>query len=115
MSAATYDFSVEKGVDFSLSLILQRANGDYVDLSDTGTCVKSDIVEFYGLDPITGFLMTETLPSGVTMSLNEQGTSILPFGECYYDVVLNVSGASERLMMGTITTSEFATSDLTCL
>lgn len=114
MSAAIYDFNIEKGVDFSLSLILQRSNGNYVDLSDTGVCVKAEIVEFYGLDPITGFTISENLPSGVLMTLPEAGTRILPFEECYYDVILNTSGASERLMQGTITTSEQATLNISC-
>jgi hypothetical protein len=114
MAAALYSFSIEKGVDFSISLVLQRANGDYVDLTDTGVCVHSDIVEFYGLPPITGFTIEEILPSGVKLSLSEEGTQILPFDKCYYDVVLNTNGASERLIMGEISTSEAATTNISC-
>lgn len=114
MSAAIYDFSIEKGVDFSMSLILQRSNGSYVDLSDTGVCVKAEIVEFYELPPITGFTISENLPSGVLMTLSEEGTRLLPYGECFYDVILNTSGASERLMGGKITTSEQATLNISC-
>lgn len=114
MSAVNYDLFIEKGVDYSLSLVLQRSNGNYVDLTDTGVCVRADIVEFYGLDPITGFSISENLPSGVLMSLNEEATRILPFGECYYDVVLNTNGASERLMYGKIITSEQATLNILC-
>jgi len=114
MSAAIYNFSIEKGVDFSLSLVLQRSDGSYIDLSDTGVCVKSEIVEFYGLDPITGFTITENLPSGVRLSLSKEGTDVLPFGECYYDTILNVTGVTERLLMGTISTSEKATLNTSC-
>ena len=114
MAAAQYSFSIEKGVDFSLSLVLQRANGTYVDLTNTGVCVTAEIAEFYGIPPLTGFTITEILPSGVTLSLTEAETSILPFGECYYDVVLNTSGATERLIQGTITTSENATQNISC-
>ena len=114
MSAAIYNLNIEKGVDFSLSLILQRSNGDYIDLSDSGICVKADIVDFYELPPITGFTISENLPSGVLMTLSEEGTRILPFDGCYYDVVLNVSGASERLVQGFIETSEQATLNISC-
>ena len=114
MSAATYDFVVEKGVDFSLSLVLRKANGDYVDLTDTGVCVKAEIVEFYELDPITGFTIQEILPSGVLLTLTEEGTLSLPFGECFYDVVLNDNGITERLLEGTISTSERATKNISC-
>ncbi len=115
MSAATYDFTIEKGVDFSLNIVLQNSSGDYVDLTDTGVCVKSSIVEFYGLDPIVNFTIEENLPSGVRLSLTEAQTLLLPFGECYYDVVLNNNGASERLLQGTISTSEQATLNISCL
>lgn len=114
MAAVTYNFPIERGVDFSISLVLQRANGDYVDLSDTGVCIKADIVEFYDCPPLTGFTITEILPSGVRLSLNEEGTSILPFDKCYYDVVLNTNGVTERLMMGEIPTSPFATNNTSC-
>jgi hypothetical protein len=114
MAAALYNFSIEKNIDFSMSLVLQRANGDYVDVSSTGVCVKADIVEFYGLDPITGFTITENNPSGVFLTLNQAGTRILPYNGCYYDVVLNVSGVAERLMYGFITTSEYATLNNSC-
>lgn len=114
MSAGTYNFTIEKGVDFSLPMVLRRANGSYIDLTDSGVCVKSQIVEFYGMTPVTGFTITEVLPSGVILSLSEQGSSILPEPECYYDVVLNSSGVSERLVQGTITVSPNATIDILC-
>jgi hypothetical protein len=68
------------------SLVLQKTDGTFVDLTNSNVCVKSEIVEFYGLSPITGFSVSEVLPSGVILSLNEEGTKKLPFGECYYDV-----------------------------
>jgi hypothetical protein len=114
MAAAIYDFTIEKGVDFSLGLTLQRSNGNYVDLSDTGICVKADIVEFYGIPPITSFNIQEILPSGVFISLTEQQTLSLPHDKCYYDIVLNSTGASERLLKGTITTSDAATTNINC-
>lgn len=114
MSAGTYNFTIEKGVDFSLSMILKRADGSYVDLTNSGVCVNSQIVEFYGVPPVTGFTITEVLPSGVLLSLTEAGTSILPEPECYYDVVLNSNGASERLVQGVITVSPNATLDIVC-
>ena len=114
MAAAIYNLAIEKGVDFSISMVLQRANGAYVDLTDTGVCVKADIVEFYGLPALTGFSVTEILPSGISLSLNEAGTSILPFDKSYYDVVLNTNGATERLVMGEISCSENATSNTSC-
>jgi hypothetical protein len=114
MSAAINNLNIEKGVDFSLPLILQRSNGDYIDLSDSGVCVKADIVEFYGLPPITGFTISENLPSGVLMTLSEEGTRILPYNGCSYDIVSNVSGDSERLMQGFIETSEQATTNISC-
>ena len=114
MAAATYNFPIEKGVDFSFRIDLQRSNGTYVDLSSSGVCVKADIVEFYELPPITGFSITEVLPSGVILSLNEIGTNRLPYGKCFYDVVLNDNGATERLVQGEIDTSEAATLNLTC-
>ncbi|MDB4314598.1 hypothetical protein N9955_01065 [bacterium] len=114
MPAATYNLEIEKGVDFSISLVLRRADGSYLDLTDTGVCVKSEIVEFYGIPPITGFTLMEDLPSGIFMSLSEEGTNALPFHGCYYDVVLNESGNTERLLKGQITTSEAATQDIEC-
>lgn len=114
MAAAIYDFIIEKGVDFSLGLVLQRSNGNYVDLSDTGVCIKADIVEFYGIPAITSFNIQESLPSGVFISLTEQQTLLLPYDKCYYDIVLNVNADSERLVKGTITTSEAATTNISC-
>ena len=114
MAAANYNLNIEKGVDFSLSLVLQRSNGTFVDLSDLGTCVKGDIVEFYGIPPITSFAISENLPSGVLLQLSESQTSMLPHGECYYDIVLNTLGASERLIQGKILTSEAATTNISC-
>lgn len=114
MAAATLNLNIEKGVDFSISMSLQRENGQYVDLTDTGVCVKAEIVEFYGLDPITGFTITEILPSGVTLSLNEAGTLVLPYDKSYYDVVLNDNGATERLVKGEITSDPNATKNVSC-
>lgn len=114
MAAAQYNISVEKGVDFSISMVLQRSNGDYVDLTNTGVCIKANIVEFYGIPPVTGFTITEILPSGVTLSLSEEGTLALPFDKCYYDVILNTSGVTERLIQGEITSSETATTNVQC-
>lgn len=114
MPAALYNLNVEKGVDFSISLVLQRSDGDYVDLTPSGVCVSSDIVEFHGVPATTSFLITEVLPSGVILSLDEEQTSLLPFGECYYDVVLNTEGNTERFFEGTIFTSENATTNLAC-
>lgn len=114
MPAANYPLTIEKGVDYSISFALQRSNGEFVDLTSPSVCVTSEIVEFYGLPPITGFTITEILPSGVSLSLSEAETSMLPFGICYYDVVLNISGASERLVQGTISSSENATQNILC-
>ena len=114
MSATVYNFDIEKGVDFSGYFVLQRSNGTYVDLAGTGTCAKSEIVEFYGLAPITGFTITEVLPSGINLILNEQATNSLPFGECYYDIVVNSTGFTERITKGTITTIEAATQNISC-
>jgi hypothetical protein len=114
MAAANYNLNIEKGVNFSISMVLQRANGDYVDLSDSGVCVTAEIVEFYGLPAITGFSITENLPSGVTLSLNSTGTLALPFFNSYYDVVLNTNGIKERLVQGEIITSENATQNTSC-
>jgi hypothetical protein len=115
MPAQTLNLNIEKGVDFSASFVLQRSGGHYVDLSDTGICVKAEIVEFYGLAPITGFTIQENLPSGVTLSLNEQGSSILPFDKSYYDIVLNTSGNTERFFMGEIALSQNATINTSCM
>lgn len=114
MAAANYNLNIEKGVDFSISMVLQRSNGDYVDLTDPTVCVKADIVEFYGIPPITGFTITEILPSGVSLSLSEEGTLALPFDKSYYDVILNTDGATERLIQGEITSSETATINTSC-
>jgi hypothetical protein len=114
MAAAIYNFTIEKGVDFSISLVLQKTDGTFVDLTNSNVCVKSEIVEFYGLSPITGFSVSEVLPSGVILSLNEEGTKKLPFGECYYDVILNTNGVTERLVQGTIITSESSTENISC-
>ena len=114
MAAVNYNLAIEKGVDFSISMVLQRADGTYIDLTDTGVCIKADIVEFYGIPPITGFTITENLPSGVTLSLSEEGTLALPFDKSYYDVVINISGATERFRQGEITSSEAATINVSC-
>lgn len=114
MAAAILNLNIEKGVDFSIQMILQKESGEYIDLSNTGVCIKADIVEFYDCDPITGFTIEEILPSGVRLSLNESGTSILPYDLSYYDVVLNSNGQTERLIMGEITTSPNATKNTSC-
>lgn len=114
MAAANYNLNIEKGVDFSLSLILQRSNGNFVDLSDPTVCVKGDIVEFHGVPPVTSFYITENLSSGVLLQLSEAQTSMLPYGECYYDIILNTDGATERLIQGKILTSETATTNVSC-
>jgi hypothetical protein len=114
MAAGIYDFTIEKGVDFSIGIVLQRSNGNYVDLSDSGVCVKADIVEFYGVPPVTSFNIQEILPSGALLSLTEQQTLLLPYEKCYYDIVLNTNGESERLAKGIITTSEAATTNISC-
>ena len=114
MPAAVYDLQVEKGVDFSIGLVLQRANGDYVDLTDSGVCVKSDIVEFYGVPSITSFQIEEVLPSGVNLSLTEEQTLSLPYSFCFYDIILNTNGNTERLVQGKIYTSEASTINVDC-
>jgi len=114
MPAATYNLNIEKGVDFSIGLVLQREDGQYVDLTDTGVCVKAEIVEFYGLDPITGFFVTEIPPSGITLSLNATETLSLPYDKAYYDVVVNTSGFLERLKKGEINISQNATKNISC-
>ena len=79
MPAAIYNLSVEKGVDYSISFALQRSNGEFVIYLTLAFVLHLKIVEFYGLEPITGFTITEILPSGVSLSLTEAGTLILPF------------------------------------
>jgi hypothetical protein len=114
MAAEILNLNIEKGVDYSISMILQRSDGSYIDLSNTGICIKADIVEFYDCPPVTGFTIEEILPSGVKLSLNEQGTLALPYFTSYYDVVLNVDGATERLVMGEITPSPASTTNTSC-
>lgn len=114
MPAANYDLFVEKGVDFSLQIVLQRGNGDFIDLSSPDVCVKADIVEFHGLPPVASFNIQEIPPSGVFLSLQEEDTKKLPFGKCYYDIVLNTNGDSERLVQGIVYTSEAATTNISC-
>lgn len=114
MAAAIYNFTIEKGTDFSLPINLTRSNGDPINILDSGVCINSQIVEFYGIPPITGFSIQEVSQSGVILSLSKEATSILPFEKCYYDVVLNVSGVVERVLEGEIYTSEQATINFSC-
>lgn len=113
MAAALYDMFIEKGVDFSTGFNLLLGDGSYADFDSLDTCVKASIVEFQELPPITGFSITGA-SSGVVLSLSEDGSRILPFGECYYDVVVSVSGVSEKIRYGTITTQETATNSPFC-
>lgn len=117
MSASKYDFSIEQGTSFKLSLIYKDQNGNPINLTDwcarltwktnsnmTQVFLSSNTdysVYKFNIDPIAGKLSL-MIPANTTNAFN--------FGNCKYDLELQspddlYSGGGKyttRLLFGTI-------------
>lgn len=105
MGAATYNITVERNVDFQISMYLKDYNRNPIDL--TNQTVDSEIKQDYYFPTLTTFNIDVTTPvSGlIEMSLTAAQTAALHPGVLQYDILVkdNDDGTIQRILKGTVT------------
>lgn len=104
MSASTYNISIERNADYSVTLILKDAAGDPVDLTDA--TVDAEIKQDYYFPTMMTFTVTKTNPAAgqVALSLTGIQTALLHPGPLKYDVLVKFqNGTFQKLLKGIIT------------
>lgn len=106
ISPGTYDFTLQRRADHSLTLQFKDSNGNGIDL--TGWTVAAQAWSKDRSSKYADFSVTYTnrLTGTVEIALSDIQTSTFP-NEAYYDVLLtNSSGLKEYYLEGVIYVSE---------
>lgn len=104
MSALTYNISIERNADYSVTLILKDAGGSPIDLTDA--TVDAEIKQDYYFPSLVSFTVEKSNPAGgqVALSLNAAQTALLHPGPLKYDVFAKFqNGTFQKLMKGIVT------------
>jgi len=103
MSASTYNLSIERNTDFSITLVLKDANGTAIDV--TNAVVDAEIKQDYYFPTIQTFTVTKTSPASgqISLSLTAAQTAILHPGPLKYDVLVKYQNNTfQKIMKGTV-------------
>lgn len=96
----TYDLQITQGISFLMNITLTDINNNPIDL--TALSAVSTIKNHYGDSHYTQNLNPQviTAPSGlISLSLSSTGTTGIPIGISFYDVILEASGNSSFLAL----------------
>lgn len=104
MGAATYNITVERNVDYYISMYLKDQNRDPIDL--TNQTVDAEIKQDYYFPTLTTFNIDVTHPGSglIEMSLTAAQTAALHPGVLQYDILIkdNNDGTIQRILKGTV-------------
>ena len=103
MSASTYNISLERNADYSVTLILKDSQGVPIDVTDAYVC--GQIKQDYYFPPIEEFIIDKITPeSGVVkLRLEAAQTVRLHPGELKYDILVRYSDWTyQKLLKGTV-------------
>jgi len=105
MSAATYNISLEQGVDYSLAITLQNGSGGYLPL--TGATFMAEIAHDWTSDAFASFTVTvvNAATGSIKMSMNAATTFEIPVGTHQYGLLYTYSGVNTSILEGTVTMS----------
>jgi len=103
MPAATYNITIEQGVDWQRTVFMTTASGTAIDVA--GRTFSAQIRQFPSGTVATAF--TVTVPSAangeVLISLPAAATLAVPTAGGKYDLLQNDSGTYTRLLEGAVT------------
>lgn len=103
MSASTYNLSIERNTDFSITLVLKDGNGTPIDV--TNATIDAEIKQDYYFPIIQTFTVTKTSPASgqITLSLTAAQTAVLHPGPLKYDVLVKYQNNTfQKIMKGTV-------------
>lgn len=103
MSASTYNISIERNVDYRVSLTLKDGNGSPIDV--TTATVDAEIKQDYYFPNIVSFTVTKVNPASgiIELSLTAAQTAALHPGPLKYDVLVKyATGIFQKILKGTV-------------
>ena len=103
MSASTYNLSIERNTDFSITLVLKDGNGSVIDV--TNATIDAEIKQDYYFPTIQTSTVTKTSPASgqITLSLTAAQTAVLHPGPLKYDVLVKYQNNTfQKIMKGTV-------------
>ena len=103
MSASTYNLSIERNTDFSISLILKDAGGIAIDV--TNATIDAEIKQDYYFPTIQTFTVTKNAPASgqITLSLTAAQTAALHPGPLKYDVLVKYQNNTfQKILKGIV-------------
>lgn len=96
---------IEKGTDFEATFTILDVDGTFIDLSNNTAVAKlrkhPSSSNSYSFD-----IYINTEDSTIRISMDDETTSMLPSGRCYFDVLLTYGGSTTRPITGTAIVSE---------
>jgi hypothetical protein len=103
MSASTYNLSIERNTDFSISLVLKDAGGTAIDV--TNATIDAEIKQDYYFPTIQTFTVTKNVPASgqITLSLTAAQTAALHPGPLKYDVLVKYQNNTfQKILKGIV-------------
>jgi len=103
MSASTYNISIERNVDYRVTLTLKDGNGTAIDI--TTATIDAEIKQDYYFPTIVAFTVTKITPASgiVELSLTAAQTAALHPGPLKYDVLVKyATGIFQKILKGTV-------------
>ena len=105
MGAATYNITLERNVDYKVSMYLKDFNRNPIDL--TNQTVDAEIKQDYYFPTLETFNIDITEPASglVELSLTAAQTAALHPGTLQYDIMVkdNDHGTIQRILKGSVT------------
>jgi hypothetical protein len=100
MPATQYDILIEKRADFSLPLLLTNASGSPFNLSGVTLTGQVRRVFDNALQAVFNYSVLNSGSASVTLSLSSTQTSAIDSSPSFYDIFLDTTSGSERILYG---------------
>jgi len=121
MAAGKYNFTIEQGSTFDLTIRYKDASGSYIDLTGYGATmqlrpdVADNTTNIYltlssSLQPDgTGLNMTDAASGSIGIYISAITSSMLDFGESLYDLEISSGSFVSRILSGKVKNSKEVT------
>jgi hypothetical protein len=110
MSAGIYNFTLDQGATFALSIVYKDNEGVPINL--TGYAAAMQIRDAYdssaavlSLNTTTGGISIVGAEGKINITATASQTAAIPFGEYVYDLEISLSGVVTRVIKGVVSVS----------
>ncbi|MDP6587727.1 MAG: hypothetical protein QF535_23990 [Anaerolineales bacterium] len=109
MSAGTHNITIEKGVDFEMTLELKDADGEVINVTGYSFKAEARRKSSTGVAATFTTAITNAATGAVKVSMPASTTRGLPVGKLLYDLVSSYGGVIKRYVTGIITVQDTIT------